>query len=118
MALRGSDNEILQCWHCEAPTQHSIAGRPVHSGTTEVEYTTRDNQRLTQTVPRVHYVYQCVVCGQSTYILLRLSFAYPDGGELKETPPEMLHMFPVATPSSHSALPGDVRNAAVERKSV
>lgn len=69
-----------------------------------------------------HNVYRCVNCAKDTYILLRgpAKVLADDGRSsnvakvIAELPPEIVHHYPVPTPSVHEAVPEDVKRASVE----
>jgi hypothetical protein len=108
------------CPHCNVTSVFVRAGER-RKYTDVISVKAVDNERHDVTVTFEHGIYTCVNCSKDTYVLFRdsaqvVSDALVPGmpQDVKEIPAEMVHQYPVATPSVHEAVPDDVRKAAVE----
>lgn len=129
----GSHEEIFQCPHCGALSLHSLLEpmKGMEGYLETIKLKAKDGGEIEADVRRCHFIYRCVGCKKDTYFLFQPETGPSSGGgaghfgwvaqrpvgEIKATPrteQEVIHQFPVVTPTIHLSVPEDVRKATLE----
>ena len=114
----GVDKEVFLCPHCGIPTQHILNVKHEYKVS---ESKLIGNEEYVGNGMYIHFIYRCSQCNKDTYFLKKENSTFE---ELKEGMKnsnhtyreisKILHQYPVHTPIIHSAVPEEVKNAAIE----
>lgn len=121
MPYPADKKSTFDCPHCGVRSVHLLRTEPLTYPVT-ISLKGDDGEYHSTGVLRSHLIYRCINCQKDTYVLRQTKAEVRGSQALHGAPPVLLAsqpaqiiiQFPVSTPTSHDAVPAEVRSAAAE----
>jgi DNA-directed RNA polymerase subunit RPC12/RpoP len=127
-----ADKRTYDCPHCNIKSLH-IKNVDIPDYEAKIIIKGMDGQDYEQKVKMKHLIYRCVDCNKDTYFLIKGNVKvmrndhssshvpgyFSGDGEniVAESPAEILHQYPIPTPTLHRAVNEDVKCSTIEAES-
>lgn len=118
--LLTSDQRSFDCPHCHIKSLHiKTIDIPDYEKTQILK--DDDSKNHLVKVKLKHMIYKCVNCNKDTYFLIRRQAQFPRMpgymGDSPSFPAEIIHQYPIPTPTLHPSVNEDVKLSTIEAES-
>jgi DNA-directed RNA polymerase subunit RPC12/RpoP len=113
-----ANKRTIDCPHCNVRSLHTII-MDIPDYDTTIILKGDDGKNYISYVKMNHMIYKCVNCSKDTYFLIRRSSEAKEkaitGTILRaKSPAEIIHQYPIYSPSLHPSVNEDVKRATIE----